>query len=400
MAASACLRILLDLSDDKLAKLDALGPFVSKIAAAFLESRWPFPKRHAALTPYSFMLTDPHADQVDASQLERMAADLKARLFGDAAAGDVTLLMHDGDDAATARFATMDHAVLKKIARDPAQPVSFGGRLMSISTLDPPEAAGRWAAIDLSVRPREAGVGAGPGGVMFQGVYFTVGECFVGSGVCATPENAVMPFSVFGSAAQMPGEKATAFDLACLAAATRQLGAGAFSGALFVPVSFTSITRAATQGPYLEAFARLPQDKRAQLIAVVYDAPRLPQQHAFGLLRDTLGPYFSQLDLQIADAGFDVDLIPAGTINTLTFRLPDATDVVRATALRRFLEKKPAFKRRELRPAVTNVRGVDELPMCLRQPLTYASGPAICAPMRKPVGNFQYDQSQLPLIMG
>ena len=51
MAASACLRILLDLSDDKLAKLDALGPFVSKIAAAFLESRWPFPKRHAALTP-------------------------------------------------------------------------------------------------------------------------------------------------------------------------------------------------------------------------------------------------------------------------------------------------------------------------------------------------------------
>ena len=68
MSASACLRITLGLSDDKLAKLEALGPLVAKVTSAFLETRWAWPKRHAAINPFSFMLTDPKSHELDVAQ--------------------------------------------------------------------------------------------------------------------------------------------------------------------------------------------------------------------------------------------------------------------------------------------------------------------------------------------
>jgi hypothetical protein len=395
--ASACLRILLDLSDEKLAKLDALGPLVTKVTRAFLEGRWPLPRRYVSLTPYSFMLTDPNADTLDVARLEKLAAELQTRLFGSSESGDVTLLLHDGDDEATARFVTMDHATLKKVTQDTSQAAPFSGKLMKIST---EAASGKkmgWEAIEY--RGGRVSESSAPGwpSAIFHGVYLRVSQCFVGSGVSAVMPSG-MDYSLFGGADQLPGENAVDFDMRCVDVAVARLAGPPLTGALFLPVSYSSVMRPATRECYEEGLGKLPADKRFQLVAVVYDVPRLPARHTYAHLRDLLDPHFAQIDLQISDPGFDLELVPTGAINTVTLRLPDGGEMVRSAAIRRFFEKRQLFKRQNISPAFTNVRTKSELEACLRPPISYVSGRAVCSPLTQPVGNLPCPESRLPLI--
>ena len=395
MPASACLRILLDLSDEKLARLDALGPLVIKVTNTFLGSYWAPPKRYAVLTPYSFMLTDPKADELDVERLERLAAELKQRLFGASDAGEVTLLLHDGDEAATARLVTIDHQSLRRATRDLSQPLPFNGRLLRLSTAD---GGGylSWERIDDD--PAPSALGRRIGAPRFHGVYFKVSQCFVGSGVSAPAPSSGAQFNLFGDADQLPGEDAIEFDMACLKVAARHLSGRAWSGALFLPVSFSAVMRPATRETYANGFAALPRDKRHQLVAAVYDVPRLPARHNFVQLRDLLDPHFSQIDLQINDPGFDLDMAPTGAVNTVTLRLPDGNEMVRAQAIKRFAERRASFKRLQISAAYTNVCTRAELIECLKQPISYVSGFAVCAPQRRPVGSLNCEPASLPLM--
>ena len=399
VSASACLRILLDLSDEKLAKLDAMGPLVTKVTKAFLEGRWPMPRRYVALTPYCFMLTDPNANELDVARLERLGAELQTRLFGASEAGDVTLLLHAGDDEATARFVTMDHASLRKATHKAAdEPLPFSGSVMKISTAAAERSDMGWQRIDHRSGPRLAESDArGWPPAVFHGIYMRVSQCFVGSGVAATMPSG-MDYSLFGGANQLPGENAVDFDMRCYAVANAILANATLAGALFLPVCFSAVMRSATREVYEQGLQRLPQDKKFQLVAVVYDVPRLPARHTFAHLHDLLDPHFSQLDLQISDPGFDLDLVPAGAVNTVTLRLPEGGEMVRSAAIRRFLEKKPTFKRQNFSPAFTNVRTKAELAACMRPPIVYVSGRAVCGPLSQPLGNLACEEARLPLF--
>ena len=403
MPASACLRILLDLSDEKLAKLDALGPLVTKVTNAFLEGRWSQPRRYVTLTPYCFMLTDPNADQLDLKRLEKLAAELQIRLFGSSEAGDVTLLLHDGDDEATARFVTMDHAALKKATQDRNNPPPFTGRLLKISTAEPASGSSDpsdmgWERLDFG-----AGVGpkasAGPGWppAVFHGIYFRASQGFVGSGVSATLPSG-MDYSLFGGSDQSPGENAIEFDLQCAEVAAACLMTAMPSGALFLPVCFSAVMRPATREAYERAFQPLPQDRKFQLVALVYDVPRLPARHTFAHLHDLLDANFGRVDLQISDPGFDLDLVPAGSVNTVALRLPDGGEAVRSAAIRRYFEKKQSFKRLNIGAAFTNVRTRAELQACLKPPITYVCGRAVSGPLPRPVGSLACEEGRLPLV--
>ena len=397
MSASACLRILLDLSDEKLAKLDALGSLVTKVTKALLEGRWTAPRRYVTLTPYSFILTDPTTDALDGAKLGHLASELQLGLFGTSETADVTLLLHDGDDEATARFATMDHASLKKVTKDLSQPLPFTGTLMRISTSENESSDMGWRRIDLRDGQLAESDAAAKPDAMFHGIYFRVSQCFVGSGVSATlPSGA--DYSLFGGADQLPGQNAMAFDMKCLEIAAARLAGPPLNGALFLPVSFSAVTRPATRALYEQGLQQLPVDKKFQLVATIYDVPRLAARHTFAHLHDLLDPYFAQLDLQISDPEFDLDLVPPGAINTVTLRLPDGHDVVRTVAIRRFFEKRPAFKRQNIAAAVTNVRTKAELQACLRPPIAYVSGRSVCGPLTQPVGNLAREENRLPLI--
>ena len=414
MSASACLRITLGLSDDKLAKLEALGPLVAKVTSAFLETRWAWPKRHAAINPFSFMLTDPKSHELDVAQLERLAEELQLRLFGTSEAGDVTLLLFEGDEVDTAHFVQMDHADLTAAVSEPIRPTPFGGRLMTIST-DPDAPKGmRWRTLEREPGPKKppivvtpiTGVGGsaamGPvethgQSLTFRGVYFAPAQAFVGSSLSADPAAEPGRNSLFDSTARLPNGAEEAYDLAYLAAAHRYLLGHADVGTLYLPVCFSSLMRRSTRIAYARQLHDLATADPRQWAAVVYDTPRAPPFNALGDICELLRRYFSFVDLQVDDAGFEVDGVPPDAVNSITLRLPDGPAGVRLAAMRRFTEKREAFRRRKIWPAITNLRTAAELEAALRERIPFLSGPAVCGPMSEALGRIACEAGRLPL---
>ncbi len=393
------MRILLDLSDEKQAKLDALGPLVAKVTNAFLEGRWPTPKRAITLTPYSFMLTDPHAEELDVARLEKLAAELQTRLFGASDAGDVTLLLHNGDDEGTARFVTMDHATLKKATSDREGPAPFAGRLLKITTANGGRPDGdepRWEAIEFGGTGMRAASGPGLPSAVFHGVYSRHGQGFVGCSVAAVMPSG-MDYNVLGGADQLPGENAPDYDLRCVSAAAA-MADKLISGAVFLPICYAAVMRPATRELYEDGLRQLAPDRRYQRVAVVYDVPRLPARHSFAWLRDLLEPHFAQFDLQISDPAFDLELVPAGAVNSVTLRLPDTGEINRTSAIKRFFERKSLFKKQNIAAGFTNVRTKAELEACLKPPIIYVSGRAVSLPLSQPVGHLPCPEQRLPLV--
>jgi len=401
MAASVCLRILLDLSDEKLAKLDALGPLVTKVTSAFLETCWSWPDRYTILTPFSFLLVEPGATEVNVERLERLASELQVKLFGQSAAGDVILLLLDGSELDTSRFVQMDHASLKRATQEPLGPTPFAGRLMKISTAADAPKGLHWRKLELEkpqAIPTIAAVTVDEPVVVFHGLYATLEQQFIGSAVAATPAQSATAYSLVDGADHLPADHAQAFDLEGMAVATRLLGAaGPIDGLLVLPVSFSSLMRRSTRELYAQGFGRLPADHRRSLGAAVYDVPRSLVFNAVTQLHAVLSPYVAQLDLLVADPAFEVDQIPTDMIHSVTFRLPEADERARLAAMRRFMDRRDAFERRHIRMALTNLRTRTELQAALRLQAPYVSGYAVCGPISEPIGRLTYDIARLPL---
>ena len=401
MSASVCLRILLDLSDEKLAKLDALGPLVTRVTSAFLETCWSWPDRYSIITPFSFLLTEPSATVVNVARMERLASELQVKLFGKSNAGDVILLLLDGDELNTARFVQLDHASLKRATQDPMGPTPFGGRLMKISTAADAPPGLNWQTLELDPRveapaPVRSVPADGPLTV-FNGVYAAGRQRFVGCAIACTPAGADTPYSLVDGLELLPTEQAAAFDLACVDAAARTLAREPLDGLLFLPVSFSSLMRRSTREVYAAGFKRLPPDRRPQLAAAIYDVPRSLVFNAVTQLHGALSRFFAHLDLQITDPAFEVDQIPSGVIDSATFRLPDGDERARLSAMRRFMERREHFERRRIRLGLTNLRGRTELQAAVRLSAPFVSGAAVCGAMSEPIGAVPCEALRLPL---
>lgn len=400
MAASACLRIVLDLTEEKLARLDALGPLVAKVTSAFLETRWSWPRRYEALDPFSFMLVDPKAAEVDIARLERLAEELQLKLFGTSNAGDVTLFLFDGDEIEIGRFMSMNHAQMRAAARKPEPALPLVGRLLTVSTRMGASSPMRWRAIsrpvgfsDLESGPQARAFDCSVG--CFRGVYFTPRESFVGCGVSSAA--AAELYSLIDEAEMLPLGREFAFDLASATIARRALAKPDGVGVLFLSASFSMLMRRSTRLEYEALFETLPREHRNRLAIVIYDAPRSPAFHALAELNDLLAPHFSVIDLQVSDAGFEIDWVPVDTLNSVTLRLPDGDERQRLAALKRFMDKRDSFKRRRIWPAITNVRSRRELKACLAETVPFVSGHAVCAAMETPFGGVPLPPDALPL---
>jgi hypothetical protein len=399
MPASVCLRIIPEIGDDQLSKLGALGPLVAKVTDAFLETRWFWPRKYVALSSFCFMLTDAKATQIDVAHIERLAEELRLKLFGNSDAGDVTLLLFDGNELDTARFVQMDISTLKQAMREPLQPTPFSGQLLKISTAADGPAAMRWRTLEREpdAPTADGGPSASAVEVTFRGIYFGQRQAFVGSSVSVDSTLSPTGYSLCDGANLLPHEDDVAYDLACLAAAQDHLTTRAFAGVLFVPICFAALMRCSTRESYTQQFRAVPADLTRQLAAVVYGVPRAPAFHAFGEIQERLGRHFSTIDLQVEDAGFEIESVPPDSINSVTFRLPDGDERQRTAALRRFMEKRDVFKRRKVWPAITNVRTKAELGACLREQVPFITGQAVCGPLREPVGGLPCSPVKLPL---
>ncbi|MGH1557576.1 hypothetical protein ACRAWD_06475 [Caulobacter segnis] len=78
MTAIACLKIFVG-EDLRFGDSETMATLVAKIAGAYLESAWTWPRRYGLVATYAFVLADPRATRLDANELQRMARDLQIR---------------------------------------------------------------------------------------------------------------------------------------------------------------------------------------------------------------------------------------------------------------------------------------------------------------------------------
>jgi hypothetical protein len=389
--------------------LPALELLVHKFASAYLEMRWSWPRRFAPLTDVSFLLTDPRSDELDLAELRRLSDELQRHLFGAEEEGEVALLVFEGSHAAVTTFAALDPAQVAEAVADPTK-LPPGGRLTRILPAhdgrQPPEEiptrapeTTEWTALaslkrELTAPPPPAP----PAWEGVQGVYFIPRSLFYGDVVMYIPRNAKTHLSVVDGPEHMPKD-ASAFDADCMRITARLLSERQKGPLIFVPICFTSLARPTLRDAYVAMLETLPEARRSELAATIYDVPRDPAFTGLRQARALLEPHFGTIDLRVTDPGFEIEKLPAESVNSVTLMLPEGDSHVRLAAMRRFAEHMVHYKQRRIWPAVTNVRRRAEVEAAERLRIPFVTGPGICAPVPAPVGGRSLAADHLPMSL-
>lgn len=411
MTAIACLRVDVSAHEGRM-PLAALAPLVQKFAGTYLETRWSWPRRFSPLTEFSFLLIDPRSDELDVEELRRLSDELQRHLFGVGEEGQVALLVFEGSHAAVTAFAALDAEAVAAAVADPSL-LPAGGRLTRIlsgqaADADPPEPAParRSEGPEWSVAPSPARAApppeTSPAGATawegFQGVYFTPREVFFGDVPTYIPANGKTHLSLLDGAEHRPSDP-IAFDSACVPIVARLLASRGRGSLIYVPICFDSLMRPSLRGAYEALFTALPQARRGELAAAVYGVPRDPIFTGLKQARTFLNPWFSVVDLGVSDPGFEIEKLPPDVATSVTLVLPDGESHLRMSALRRFGERLPHYKRRRIWPGVGNVRRRAEAEAAVRLRIPFLTGPAICTPVPSGVAGRSTPIDHLPMSL-
>lgn len=403
MTAVACLRVMVDADRTGLSPA-ALGPLVAKICGTYLETRWLWPRQFQPLTHYSFLLTDPRAEEMDLREVAQLSDELQLKLFGPEADGEVALLMFEGSPEAARAFAALSPEELAEALKNPDL-LPTGGRLTRVVS---PGAEGQEPEVlrpalpridvvaeveDDAPIPRPVKLPALEGA---HGVYFTPRGLFVGDVVSSTPGTARTHFSLVEGAEHMP-EDPVVFDADCVIAAMRFLTEGV-RAMLYLPICYSNIVRPSLRREYEKILSVLPQSFKNQLAAAIYDVPRDPPFGALAEIKAVLGRYVANIDLRTPDPGFEIEKLGQQAVNSVTLVLPDGEPRLRLAVLRRFAERSDLYKRRQIWPGVTNVRSRAELDACIQAKIPFVTGPGVCRMQTLPVGGRQQPLGDLPLL--
>jgi hypothetical protein len=402
VAAVACLRVAVDADRTGLSPV-ALGPLVAKFSGAYLETRWLWPRQFQPLTHYSFLLTDPRSDELDVRELAKLSDELQIKLFGTGPEGEVALLLFEGPPEAASKFAALDNASLARVLKNPDL-LPTGGRLTRIVS---PGAADKEPEVLREARPAAADAGAiGAAASMaaaslpalegLQGIYFTTRSLFVGDVVSSTPGTQRTHFSLVEGAEHMPLDT-VAFDANCVIAAMRFLTEGVKS-MLYLPICYSNIVKPSMRQDYERILAILPASHRSQFAAAVYDVPRDPAFGGLSQVRGMLSKYVVNIDLRTPDPGFEIEKLPYQAVNSVTVVLPEADPRARLAIVRRLADRLDLYKRKQIWPAVTNVRNRAELEACIKAKIPFVTGPGVCRMQMKPLGGHMQPLGDLPVL--
>lgn len=399
MTAVACLRVAIDAERTGLSPT-TLGPLVAKFAGAYLESRWLWPRHFEPLTHYAFLLTDPRAEEMDVRELARLSDELQAKLFGAGAEGEVALLLFEGSPESARAFAALSNAELAEAIKNPDK-LPTGGRLTRIVS---PDAVGKDAEVlckppePVAVEPSADHPAARPIAMPalegLSGIYFTPRGLFVADVVSSTPGNARNRLSLVDGPEHMPEDPA-AFDADCVIAAMRFLTEGV-KAMLYLPVCYSNIVKPTQRHDYERILSILPPSCRGQLAAAVYDVPRDPAFGAMSQVKAMLAKYVTNIDLRTPDPGFEIEKLAPHGVTSVTLVLPDAEPRVRLATLRRFTERLDLYRRRQIWPAVTNVRSRAELEACAAAKVPFVTGPGVSRMQSLPMGGRMQALDDLP----
>jgi hypothetical protein len=401
--AMACLRVSI-LSPPGGQPPEDLQQLVAKVINAFLQSRWEWPRQFEQMTPYAFVLTDPRADRMDKRGLKALAGELQLKLFGSEGEGEVSLLLFEGSDMEVHRFARLPvEDVDRMLAGDALNP-PFEGRIDRITAggaiparrTPPPEAL---EDVDFDSPARAAPApSAGRTEPAYAGFYLTASQTFVGGlALCRRARRDRHLYPDLSSPEPLPGAPAEAFDEGCVESALHALDEGA-GGLLFVPLSFSSLVRPTGRRAYARFLSRLPAEARDRLGAAVYDTPRAPSFFALSTIRRFLDPFFGELNLHVGDPAFEVERLPPEIVSSVTLALAaDREPAERLAAVRRFMQKRDAYKKKRIWAGVAPLATRAELDACLALRVPVIGGPAVSELSSRPVGVRAIEVEDLPL---
>ena len=400
MTAIACLKVFVG-EEMQFADADTLAALVAKVAGAYLETTWVWPRRYGLVAPFSFVLADPRATALDARELQKLAADLQFKLFGEKGSGDIALLMFEGDQTDVMRFASTNGDALKALLTGEDDGL-FVGRICKITpqgvfSIAPPGGpvegsppAEALAAID-PVPPRGGAddfLDALQSKTGWWGIYYLDKERFVGSGAdfhTGWDARFINP----------PEGDDTVRNLACLEEAPAMMETIA-TGYLFLPFSFSAMVKPSLRETYRRHVERLPKATRPRLAASVQDVPREPSYGAITQIRTFLQPHFSMIDLHVKDPGFRIEGLPIGAINSVTLVLDGRDERARLAAISRFLKDMEVYRAKRVWQGVTGVQSLKELDLCRRLKAPFLSGPMVAPLADKPVGGAPCSSMNLP----
>ncbi|HEX5379728.1 MAG TPA: hypothetical protein VFW47_14220 [Phenylobacterium sp.] len=404
MTAVACLRVAVDADSTGLSPA-ALGPLVAKFSAAYLETRWLWPRAFQPLTHYAFLLTDPRSEEMDVRELALLSDELQVKLFGLGSEGEVALLLFEGSPEAARAFAALDSQALAAAIENPDL-LPTGGRLSRVVSpgavdMEPEiilEAPPK-PVVEASPEPTTDAVPSAPALPALEGlhgIYFAPRGLFVADVVSSTPGTARTHFSLVEGSEHMPDNPA-AFDADCVIAAMRFLTEGV-KAMLYLPICYSNIVRLSQRQDYERLLSVLPEAHRNQLAAAVYDVPRDPAFGALSQMKAMLSRYVTNIDLRTFDPGFEIEKLQPQAVTSVTLVLPDSEPRVRLAVLRRFTDRLDLYRRKQIWQAVTNVRSRSELSVCAQAKVPFVTGPAICRMQTLPVGGRMQPLAELPVL--
>jgi len=419
--AMACLRVSI-LAPPGGQRAEDLQQLVAKVINAFLQSRWEWPRQFEQMTPYAFVLTDPRSERMDKRGLKALAGELQLKLFGSDGEGEVSLLMFEGSDMEVHRFARLSVDDVDRMLAGEAMNPPFEGSLDRILADPREERLARVEAVADRLNPNllqpaipsaaelddlvfDAPLRAPPSPrvqgkyeSVYGGLYLSMTQSFVGSlALCRRPRRDRRLYPDLGSPEAMPGLSAEAFDEGCVESALRALEQDA-AGLLFVPLSFSSLVRPTGRRAYARFLCHLPTEDRDRLAAAVYDTPRAPSFFALSTIRRFLDPFFGEINLHVHDPAFEVEKLPAEIVSSVTLALPaDREPAERLAAIRRFMQKRDAYKKKRIWPGVACVATRAELDACLALRTPVIGGPAVAELAAKPVGVRSVEAQALPV---
>ena len=408
MTAIACLRLLID---------DDAFPAARAQAAAdtYLKTRWMAPRRYGSVAPLAFVLADNRAAQLDAVEMQALAAELEAALFPGRKSGQVCLMTFEGDESAVLKFASLTQVELAGLvagkgyggaagrvqvitaeairavpstheeARQAAEAAVAGpapvAPLPPQPQPSPAPAAPAAAAPAPSAKPaapRPAAVKAPPppSQTGWWGLYDLPTDAFAGS-LIGLRADLAMP----------PPEADSALltrDLACLNDAQTDFKTAPF-GDLYLPFGFWNLTTPSSQEAYKPRLSRYPLDLQPRLGASVYGTPREASLGLVSQIRAFLKGSFAFLDLNVVDPTFPVHNLPPELIDSVTLTLPDAPERERISAIVKFIERQGAFRGKGVVQCVAGLSTANELEACRQGGIARVQGPAITAFLDKPV---------------
>jgi hypothetical protein len=398
MTGAACLQVVISPAIRVAGDFDVLNA-VGKVTGAFLESRWSWPRKFTAVSKVSYLLADPRTLELDPHEIKQLAAELRLRLFGAGDTGDVTLAMFQGLNEDVSRFARLPMETLRRILNGAGlETLGLRGRLLKIKPHSVEVLLDEAPLGDLDIMDDDQDDALNETRLLYRGIYLAPKQQFIGNIASRWNPSDRRLQTVLEGPTHYPTDP-EAFDRETLETLLKDYPDPAkMSGYILLPMSYFALSKTIIRERYANFLAPLANWPKERLTALLYDAPRTMQHHALNDIRIMLNAHFGSVNLCVADAGIDLELLEQGALRSISLMLSSADEEVqREAAIKRFMKNRDLFREKNVWPMIGNIRTRHELRTCLAANAPFLYGPAVTEILEAPVAMAPFPADAFPV---